>query len=130
MDRHPLGVHGATMTHVVDQPTDTTGCRNRPARCPGGRLLIAAPIQGLQDEVSQLDLPVLDGAAKRRGLAAVFLTVAVKRVEAFAHLGLEACDLLAEGVDGFTMSDDLDLVTAGPTGESAHRGQHGWVIGT
>src|SRR6185436_2585761 len=81
-------------------------------------------------EVSQLDLPVLDGAAKRRGLAAVFLTVAVKRVEAFAHLGLEACDLLAEGVDGFAMCVDLDLGIADPPGESAHRGQHGSVVGT
>jgi hypothetical protein len=54
----------------------------------------ATPIQGLQDEVFQLGLPILDGAAKRRRLAAVLLTVAVKRVEAFAHLGLEACDLL------------------------------------
>ena len=99
MVRHPLGVHGATMTHVVDHRL-TSRVQQQTARCRGSRSRIAAPIQGLQDEVPQLDLPVLDGAAKRRGLAAVFLTVAVKRVEAFAHLGLEAGDLFAEGVDG------------------------------
>jgi hypothetical protein len=92
--------------------------------------LTAAPIQGLQDEVFQLGLAVLNGATKRRGLAAVLLRVGVKRVEAFAHFGLEACDLLAQGVDGFAMCVDLDLGIADPPGERTHRGQHGSVVGT